>query len=96
MKKKNSLCPCLLQNQQHDIEVQIETQKSHRKHFETRLKDLQDSIKKAEKEHETMKKLVRVSVQERKILKYKCEHALCNCPGQEQFESCFSKRHTGG
>lgn len=46
-------------NQQHDIEVQIETQKSHRKHFETRLKELQDLIKKAEREHENMKKLVR-------------------------------------
>ena len=54
--------PRLLQNQQHVIEVEIETQKSHRKHFETKLKELQDSIKKAEREHETMKKLVRVSV----------------------------------
>lgn len=53
---------CLLQNQQHDIEVEIETQKSHRRHFETRLRELQDSIRKAEREHETMKKLVRVGV----------------------------------
>lgn len=45
-------------NQQHDIEVKIETQKSHRKHFETRLKELQDLIKKAEKEHMVMRKLV--------------------------------------
>ena len=55
------VCPWLPQSQQHDIEVQIETQKSHRKHFETRLKELQDLIKKAEREHENMKKLVRVS-----------------------------------
>jgi len=48
-----------LRNQQHDIEVKIETQKSHRKHFEARLKELQDTIKKAEREHENMKKLVR-------------------------------------
>ena len=50
-----------LQTQQHDIEVKIETQKSHRKHFETRLKELQNLIKKAEREHENMQKLVRVS-----------------------------------
>ena len=56
-----SICPWIPQNQQHDIEVKIETQKSHRKHFEARLKELQDTIKKAEREHENMKKLVRVS-----------------------------------
>ncbi|KAJ7385875.1 Structural maintenance of chromosomes protein 6 [Desmophyllum pertusum] len=50
--------------QQHDIEVNIETQKSHRKHYETRLRELQDSIKKAEREHETMKKLVRVKTEQ--------------------------------
>ncbi|XP_078372643.1 structural maintenance of chromosomes protein 6-like [Oculina patagonica] len=51
-------------NQQHEIEVQIETQKSHRKHFETRLRELQDSIRKAEREHEAMKKLVRVKTEQ--------------------------------
>lgn len=51
-------------NQQHDIEVEIETQKSHRRHFETRLRELQDSIRKAEREHETMKKLVRVKTEQ--------------------------------
>lgn len=45
-------------NQQHAIEVNIETQKSHKKHFETRLKELQEVIKKAEKEHKDMLKLV--------------------------------------
>ena len=49
------------QNQQHEIEVKIETQKSHRKHFESRLKELLLAIKKAEREHENMKKLARVS-----------------------------------
>lgn len=45
-------------SQQHEIEVQIETQKGHRKHYENRLRELQNLIKKAEKEHENMKRLV--------------------------------------
>lgn len=45
--------------QQHEIEVKIETQKGHKKHYETRLKELQDLIRKAEREHENMEKLVR-------------------------------------
>jgi len=52
----------LSQNQQHDLEVKIETQKSHRRHFETRLRELQGSIRKAEREHAAMIKLVQVSV----------------------------------
>ena len=52
----------LSQNQQHDLEVKIETQKSHRRHFETRLRELQDSIRTAEREHAAMIKLVQVSV----------------------------------
>ena len=51
----------LSQNQQHDLEVKIETQKSHRRHFETRLRELQDSIRTAEREHAAMIKLVQVS-----------------------------------
>ena len=48
------------QSQQHEIEIQIETQKGHRKHYENRLRELQNLIKKAEKEHENMKRLVQV------------------------------------
>lgn len=38
----------------------METKKSHRKHFETKVKEIEDTIRKAEREHENMKKLVRV------------------------------------
>ena len=48
--------------QQNSIEVEIETKKSHKKHFETKVKELQDTIRKAEREHENMKKLVRVRI----------------------------------
>lgn len=38
----------------------METKKSHRKHFETKVKEVEDTIRKAEREHEHMRKLVRV------------------------------------
>lgn len=53
-----------LRTQQNSIEVEIETKKSHKKHFETKVKELQDTIRKAEREHENMKKLVRVKTQQ--------------------------------
>lgn len=52
-----------LKTQQHNIEVEMETKKSHRKHFETKVKEIEDTIRKAEREHENMKKLVRVKTQ---------------------------------
>ena len=56
-----SYFPCTTnKTQQNSIEVEIETKKSHKKHFETKVKELQDTIRKAEREHENMKKLVRV------------------------------------
>lgn len=61
----------LSQNQQHDLEVKIETQKSHRKHFETRLRELQDSIRTAEREHAAMNNLVKVNVVEQCCLRLK-------------------------
>ena len=58
-----SYFPCTTnKTQQNSIEVEIETKKSHKKHFETKVKELQDTIRKAEREHENMKKLVRVRI----------------------------------
>ena len=72
-----SYFPCTTnKTQQNSIEVEIETKKSHKKHFETKVKELQDTIRKAEREHENMKKLVRVRMSliriSCKIQGYKC------------------------
>ena len=50
-----------VQSQLQEIAVQIEKKKSHRKHFETKLKELQDAIKRTEADYARNKAHVEVT-----------------------------------